>query len=47
MRAGDLAEHAEQLADDGLRRILLAGPLGEVLEHAEQDALVRRPSRRS
>ena len=46
-RAGDLAERAEQLADDRLRRVLLARPLAEVLQLREQDALVRRRCRRS
>ncbi len=41
-RAGDLAERAEQLADQRLRRMRLAGPLVEVLQLLEQDALVRR-----
>ena len=46
-RAGDLAERAEQLADERLRRMLLARPLLEVLQLREQDPLVRRRSRRS
>ena len=40
--AGDLAERAKQLPDDGLRRLILAPPLAEVRQLREQNALIRR-----
>ena len=41
-RAGNLAERAEQLPDDRLRRVRLAAAFVEVLQLREDNALVRR-----
>lgn len=40
-RAGHGAEWAIQLPDERLRRVFLTGTLGEVGQHAEENALVR------
>ncbi len=42
LRAGNLAETAEQLSDDRLRRFARALPFLEILQRQEADALVRR-----